>query len=73
MGQQTVLNESEVKSAFASVESRSKQLFKDAGVYMEKYFPKCHHIEVQVMFQPPKLAGRHFTHLRLRSSVTERR
>ena len=50
MGQQTVQNESEVKSAYASVESRSKELFKDAGVYMEKYFPKCHHIEVQVKY-----------------------
>lgn len=48
MGQQVCWSESEVTSAFANVESRSKQLFHDTGVFMEKYYPTSHHIEVQV-------------------------
>ncbi|KAI0379391.1 AHS2-domain-containing protein [Hypomontagnella monticulosa] len=48
MGQQVSWSADDISSAFARVESRSKQLFGDNGVFMEKYYPKCHHIEVQV-------------------------
>lgn len=37
----------EVQAAFESVQSRSRQLFKDSGVFLERYYPKSHHIEVQ--------------------------
>lgn len=48
MGQQICHSESDVGNAFANVESRSKALFKDAGVFLEKYYSESHHIEVQV-------------------------
>ncbi|KAI1139369.1 AHS2-domain-containing protein [Hypoxylon sp. FL0543] len=48
MGQKACLSESDVPAAFAHVESRSKELFGDAGVFIEKYYPKSHHIEVQI-------------------------
>ncbi|OTB03152.1 hypothetical protein M426DRAFT_12743 [Hypoxylon sp. CI-4A] len=48
MGQKPCSSEDEISGAFAMVESRSKELFGDAGVFMERYYPKSHHIEVQV-------------------------
>ncbi|KAI2466913.1 AHS2-domain-containing protein [Annulohypoxylon bovei var. microspora] len=48
MGQQACWSEEEVPAAFSNVESRSKELFGDSGVFMEKYYPTSHHIEVQV-------------------------
>ncbi|KAI1097624.1 carbamoyl-phosphate synthase L chain, ATP binding domain-containing protein [Jackrogersella minutella] len=48
MGQQTCWSEGEIPVAFASVESRSKELFRNSGVFMERYYPTSHHIEVQV-------------------------
>ncbi|KAI0007565.1 AHS2-domain-containing protein [Xylariaceae sp. FL0662B] len=48
MGQQVCWSKGEVREAFAQVESRSKELFSDTGVFMEKYYPTSHHIEVQV-------------------------
>ncbi|KAI1759909.1 AHS2-domain-containing protein [Hypoxylon sp. FL1150] len=48
MGQHVCWSEDDVPSAFAHVESRSKELFGDTGVFLEKYYPTSHHIEVQV-------------------------
>ncbi|KAI1455092.1 AHS2-domain-containing protein [Annulohypoxylon moriforme] len=48
MGQQACWSEDEIPAAFSNVESRSKALFGDSGVFMERYYPTSHHIEVQV-------------------------
>ncbi|KAK8015770.1 urea carboxylase [Apiospora marii] len=48
MGLQTCANESELRAAFETVQSRGEALFHDSGVFLEKYFPAAHHIEVQV-------------------------
>lgn len=48
MGLQTCADESELRKAFQTVQSRGKALFKNAGVFLEKYYPAAHHIEVQV-------------------------
>ncbi|KAH8689659.1 putative urea amidolyase [Talaromyces proteolyticus] len=39
---------SEVRQSLAQVRSRGATLFKNAGVFLERYYPKSHHIEVQV-------------------------
>lgn len=41
-------NVKEVREGFKMVQSRGQTLFKDPGVFIEKYFPASHHIEVQV-------------------------
>jgi acetyl/propionyl-CoA carboxylase alpha subunit len=38
----------EVREGFKMVQSRGQTLFKNPGVFIEKYFPASHHIEVQV-------------------------
>lgn len=48
MGLQTCDDESELQKAFETVQSRGETLFKNAGVFLEKYYPAAHHIEVQV-------------------------
>ena len=48
MGLATCQNVREVKEAFEMVKSRGKTLFKNAGMFMEKFYPDSHHIEVQV-------------------------
>ncbi|KAK8057776.1 hypothetical protein PG996_011713 [Apiospora saccharicola] len=48
MGLQICESESELRSAFETVQSRGETLFHDSGVFLEKYFPAAHHIEVQV-------------------------
>ncbi|KAH8787811.1 putative urea amidolyase [Diaporthe sp. PMI_573] len=48
MGLQTCGDESELRKAFETVQSRGAALFKNAGVFLEKYYPAAHHIEVQV-------------------------
>ncbi|KAI1469151.1 AHS2-domain-containing protein [Daldinia caldariorum] len=48
MGQYVCETESDVPTAFASVDSRSRELFHDTGVFIEKYYGASHHIEVQV-------------------------
>lgn len=48
MGLQTCQHAQEVKDAFKTVKSRGETLFKNAGVFMERYYPNSHHIEVQV-------------------------
>ncbi|PLB51174.1 hypothetical protein P170DRAFT_493398 [Aspergillus steynii IBT 23096] len=48
MGLQICQDEEDVGKAFALVESRAGALFKNTGVFLEKYFPHSRHIEVQV-------------------------
>ena len=38
----------EVKQSFATVKSRGENLFKNAGMFIERFYPDSHHIEVQV-------------------------
>ncbi|MCJ1304484.1 hypothetical protein MMC08_007296, partial [Hypocenomyce scalaris] len=38
----------EVKDSFTMVKSRGETLFKNAGIFMERFYPDSHHIEVQV-------------------------
>lgn len=48
MGLQTCGDEGELRRAFETVQSRGAALFKNAGVFLERYYPAAHHIEVQV-------------------------
>lgn len=48
MGLQTCGDGEELRRAFETVQSRGEALFKNAGVFLEKYYPAAHHIEVQV-------------------------
>lgn len=48
MGLQICYSEQDVERAFAMVESRATTLFKNSGVFLEKYYPNSRHIEVQV-------------------------
>jgi acetyl/propionyl-CoA carboxylase alpha subunit len=48
MGLQICQNASEIDSAFRSVTDRSGTLFKNTGMFMEKYVAKSRHVEVQV-------------------------
>ena len=48
MGLQICNNAQEVKEAFTTVKSRGETLFKNAGMFMERYYPDSHHVEVQV-------------------------
>lgn len=48
MGLATCQNVREVKEAFEFVKSRGETLFKNAGMFMERFYPDSHHIEVQV-------------------------
>ena len=48
MGLATCQNVTEVKEAFEMVKSRGENLFKNAGMFMERFYPDSHHIEVQV-------------------------
>ena len=48
MGLATCQNVPEVKEAFEMVKSRGENLFKNAGMFMERFYPDSHHIEVQV-------------------------
>lgn len=48
MGLLTCHSEKEVRESFATVRSRGEALFKNAGMFIERYYPSSHHIEVQV-------------------------
>lgn len=48
MGLLTCNTEKEVRESFATVRSRGEALFKNAGMFIERYYPSSHHIEVQV-------------------------
>ena len=48
MGLAICRHSEDVKQSFATVKSRGENLFKNAGIFIEKYYPDSHHIEVQV-------------------------
>lgn len=48
MGLLTCHDENTVRESFKTVQSRGETLFKNAGLFIEKYYPSSHHIEVQV-------------------------
>ncbi|KAL3492871.1 allophanate hydrolase subunit 2-domain-containing protein [Aspergillus germanicus] len=48
MGLCTCNTEKEVRDSFQTVQSRGEALFKNAGLFIERYYPSSHHIEVQV-------------------------
>ncbi|KAJ3547098.1 hypothetical protein NM208_g1681 [Fusarium decemcellulare] len=48
MGLQICHSEHEVEKAFSMVESRASTLFKNSGVFLERYYPRSRHVEVQV-------------------------
>ena len=48
MGLVSCQDAKEVEAGFAMVVSRGENLFKNAGVFMERFYPDNHHIEVQV-------------------------
>ena len=48
MGLSIAQNVGEVRKSFATVKSRGENLFKNAGMFIERYYPDSHHIEVQV-------------------------
>ncbi|TWU74284.1 hypothetical protein ED733_005204 [Metarhizium rileyi] len=49
MGLQVCHSEHEAQEAFSMVESRASTLFKNGGLFLEKYYERSHHIEVQVV------------------------
>lgn len=48
MGLKICENPGQVSESLLQVQSRGQALFKNAGVFMERYYPKSHHIEVQI-------------------------
>jgi urea carboxylase len=48
MGLLTCNDEEGVRQAFKTVQSRGETLFKNSGLFIERYYPSSHHIEVQV-------------------------
>ncbi|KAK5955347.1 hypothetical protein OHC33_004030 [Knufia fluminis] len=48
MGLLTCDNEADVRKSFKTVQSRGETLFKNAGLFIEKFYPDSHHIEVQI-------------------------
>ena len=49
MGLSICHNIDEVRQSFTTVKSRGENLFKNAGIFIERYYPDSHHIEVQVL------------------------
>lgn len=48
MGLLTCESEQDVRESFKTVQSRGATLFKNSGLFIEKFYPSSHHIEVQV-------------------------
>ena len=48
MGLAICQNTEEVRHSFVTVKSRGENLFKNTGVFIERYYPDSHHIEIQV-------------------------
>lgn len=48
MGLLTCNDDAGVRKSFKTVQSRGETLFKNAGLFIEKFYPDSHHIEVQV-------------------------
>ncbi|KZT52397.1 hypothetical protein CALCODRAFT_441644 [Calocera cornea HHB12733] len=68
MGLQVCSNDSELRQKFESTQIRSKTLFKDGGIFLEKYFPHSRHVEVQVFGN-----GQHAIHMGERECSVQRR
>jgi urea carboxylase len=48
MGLLTCNSENEVRESFRTVQSRGETLFKNSGLFIERYYPSSRHIEVQI-------------------------
>ena len=48
MGLSICEDEEEVRQAFVTVKSRGETLFKNAGIFMEHFYPDSHHVECQI-------------------------
>ncbi|KAL4913518.1 allophanate hydrolase subunit 2-domain-containing protein [Aspergillus aurantiobrunneus] len=48
MGLLTCNTENDVRQSFQTVQSRGEALFKNSGLFIERYYPSSRHIEVQV-------------------------
>ena len=48
MGLLTCHDDKQVRESFKTVQSRGETLFKNSGLFIEKFYPSSHHIEVQV-------------------------
>lgn len=48
MGLLTCDSEGDVRKSFKTVQSRGETLFKNSGLFIEKYYPKSHHVEIQI-------------------------
>lgn len=48
MGLMVCHNPEELRKSFIQVKSRGEILFKNSGVFLERYYPESHHIEVQI-------------------------
>ncbi|EHY53480.1 hypothetical protein HRR83_003686 [Exophiala dermatitidis] len=48
MGLMACSDEKAVRESFKTVKSRGETLFKNSGLFMERFYPAAHHIEVQV-------------------------
>ena len=48
MGLLTCESEKEVRESFKTVQSRGETLFKNSGIFIERFYPSSHHIEVQI-------------------------
>jgi urea carboxylase len=68
MGLQVCCNEEEISSSFKRVKSRGETLFKNSGVFLEKFYPESRHIEVQIFGN-----GRDVIHLGERECSIQRR
>ncbi|KAL2881090.1 hypothetical protein SGCOL_003380 [Colletotrichum sp. CLE4] len=57
MGLQVCHDDDDIPKAFATVESRAGALFKNSGVFLEKYYPRSRHVEVQVFGNGEKVVA----------------
>jgi urea carboxylase len=48
MGLLTCTSEQEVKESFRTIQSRGETLFKNSGLFIERFYPSSRHIEVQI-------------------------
>ena len=48
MGLSTCQDEKGVRQSFNIIQSRGESLFRNSGLFIERFYPSCHHIEIQV-------------------------
>lgn len=48
MGLQICHSPETLNTAYETVRSKGQKLFKNDGMFLEKFYPKSHHIEVQI-------------------------